>query len=208
MGREGSEVSREGVELRSFRGSWSRLRSMLNEPDASRSGKSGLVSSAKRRYLKLVIGSVHLWKERNGAKKVRFGADRGDGAAPLSCEVTWWIHGAPARLWVPPHLKSDTLCCKRWPCSLLMLVREKTWFWIASTATLVRCYRPPRSAPDHLQTGGADQTAAPHTPRQTPSARGSQGDDERGDVYRRRMEGGPPIDYAVVRPSARPWCPA
>ena len=67
------------------------------------------------------------------SQKVRFGADRGDGAAPLSCEVAWWIHGAPARLWVPPHLKSDTLCCKRWPCSLLMLVREKTWFWIAST---------------------------------------------------------------------------
>ena len=66
------------------------------------------------------------------SQKVRFGADRGDGAAPLSCEVAWWIHGAPARLWVPPHLKSDTLCCKRWPCSLLMLVREKRWFWIAS----------------------------------------------------------------------------
>ena len=60
VGREGSEVSREGVELRSFRASWSRLRSMLNEPDASRSGKSGLVSSSTRRYLKLVIGSVHL----------------------------------------------------------------------------------------------------------------------------------------------------
>ena len=61
VGREGSEVSREGVELRSFRGSWSRLRSMLSEPDASRSGnKSGLVSSSTRRYLKLVIGSVHL----------------------------------------------------------------------------------------------------------------------------------------------------
>ena len=64
VGREGSEVSREGVELRSFRGSWSRLRSMLSEPDASRSGNSGLVSSAKRRYLKLVIGSVDLQNER------------------------------------------------------------------------------------------------------------------------------------------------
>ena len=42
---------------------------MLSEPDASRSGKSGLVSSAKRRYLKLVIGSVHLWKERNGVRR-------------------------------------------------------------------------------------------------------------------------------------------
>ena len=58
------------------------------------------------------------------SQTVRFGADRGDGAAPLSCEVAWWIHGAPERLWVPPpHLKSGTLCCKRWPCSLLMLVR-------------------------------------------------------------------------------------
>ena len=136
VGREGSEVSREGVELRSFRGSWSRLRSMLSEPDASRSGKSGLVSSAKRRYLKLVIGSVHPWpvERTKGSPAARFGADRGDGAAPLSCEVARWIHGAPARLWVPPHLKSDTLCCKRWPCSLLMLVREKRWFWIASTS--------------------------------------------------------------------------
>ena len=60
VGREGSEVSREVVELRSFRGSWSRLRSMLSEPDASWSGKSGLVSASTRRYLKLVIGSVHL----------------------------------------------------------------------------------------------------------------------------------------------------
>ena len=33
---------------------------MLSEPDASRSGKSGLVSSSTRRYLKLVISSVHL----------------------------------------------------------------------------------------------------------------------------------------------------
>ena len=33
---------------------------MLSEPDASRSGKSGLVSASMRRYLKLVIGSVHL----------------------------------------------------------------------------------------------------------------------------------------------------
>ena len=64
VGREGSEVSREGVELRSFRGSWSRLRSMLSEPDASRSGKSGLVSASTRRYLKLVIGSVDLQNER------------------------------------------------------------------------------------------------------------------------------------------------
>ena len=33
---------------------------MLSEPDASRSGKFGLVSASTRRYLKLVIGSVHL----------------------------------------------------------------------------------------------------------------------------------------------------
>ena len=65
VGREGSDVSREGVELRSSRGSWwSRLRSMLSEPDASRSGKSGLVSASTRRYLKLVIGSVDLQNER------------------------------------------------------------------------------------------------------------------------------------------------
>ena len=73
------------------------------------------------------------------SQKVRFGADRGDGAAPLSCEVAWWIHGAPARLWVPPHLKSGTLCCKRWPCSLLMLVREKRWFWGSSVCELASC---------------------------------------------------------------------
>ena len=64
VGRGGSEVSREGVELRSFRGSCSRLRSMLSEPDASRSDNSGSVSSAKGRYLKLVIGSVDLQNER------------------------------------------------------------------------------------------------------------------------------------------------
>ena len=37
---------------------------MLSEPDASRSGKSGLVSASTRRYLKLVIGSVDLQNER------------------------------------------------------------------------------------------------------------------------------------------------
>ena len=52
VGREGSEVSCGRAELRSSRGSWSRLRSMLSEPGASRSGASGLVSSAKRRHLK------------------------------------------------------------------------------------------------------------------------------------------------------------
>ena len=40
---------------------------MLSEPDASRSGKSGLVSSSTRRYLKLVIGSVHLLEEHKRA---------------------------------------------------------------------------------------------------------------------------------------------
>ena len=43
------------------------------------------------------------------SQKVRFGADRGDGAAPLSCEVAWWIHTGQARPQVPPHLKSDTV---------------------------------------------------------------------------------------------------
>ena len=37
---------------------------MLSEPGASRSGNSGLASSAKRRYLKLVISSVDLQNER------------------------------------------------------------------------------------------------------------------------------------------------
>ena len=37
-------------------------------------------------------------------------------------------------MFLPSGLKSDTLCCKRWPCSLLMLVREKRWFWIASNS--------------------------------------------------------------------------
>ena len=74
--REESEVSCERAELRSSRGSWSRLRSMLSEPDASRSGKSGLVSASTRRYLKLVIGSVDLQPaERTKARlRVRIGA--------------------------------------------------------------------------------------------------------------------------------------
>ena len=70
------------------------------------------------------------------SQKVRFGADRGDGAAPLSCEVAWWIHTGQARPQVPPHLKSDTVACFFWPRSLLMLVREKMWFWIASITGL------------------------------------------------------------------------
>ena len=91
------------------------------------------------------------------SQKVRFGADRGDGAAPLSCEVAWWVHGAPARLWVPPHLKSGTLCCKRWPCSLLMLVREKRWFWIAS----IRATQPvPRACIFDLKLASASSGSA------------------------------------------------
>ena len=37
---------------------------MLSEPDALRSGNSGLVSASTRRYLKRVIGSVDLQNER------------------------------------------------------------------------------------------------------------------------------------------------
>ena len=58
---------------------------MLSEPGTSRSGNSGLVSSAKRRYLKLVIGSVHLWKERKGAKLC--GLVRAEETGPLLCLV-------------------------------------------------------------------------------------------------------------------------
>jgi len=42
---------------------------MLSEPDASRSGKSGLVSSSTRRYLVAGHGTEHLWKERKGASE-------------------------------------------------------------------------------------------------------------------------------------------
>ena len=37
---------------------------LSDEPGASRSGNFGLVSSAKRRYLKLGVGSVDLLNER------------------------------------------------------------------------------------------------------------------------------------------------
>ena len=62
--RAGSEVARACMELRSSSGPWARLRSTLSELGASPSSNSGLVSSAKRRYLKLVIGSVDLQNER------------------------------------------------------------------------------------------------------------------------------------------------
>ena len=52
---------------------------MLSEPDASRSGNSGLVSASTRRYLKLVIASVDLWNER------RNGSERG----LAQCTATW-----------------------------------------------------------------------------------------------------------------------
>ena len=43
-----------------------------------------------------------------GSPSVRFGADKEDGAFPLACQVTFWVmgYGVPARLHVPPHLKS------------------------------------------------------------------------------------------------------
>ena len=51
---------------------------MLSEPDTSRSGKSGLVSSSTRRYLKLVVGSVHLCEghERAGECELDHGTVR------------------------------------------------------------------------------------------------------------------------------------
>ena len=51
---------------------------MLSEPDASRSGKSGLVSSSTRRYLKLVISSVRLCEghERAGERELDHGMVR------------------------------------------------------------------------------------------------------------------------------------
>ena len=95
---------------------------MLSELGASPSNNSGLVSSSTEPHLNRAWSGSPVERTK-WSQTVRFGADRGDGAAPLSCEVTWLIHGARARLWVPPHLKSDTLCRKRWPCSLLMLIR-------------------------------------------------------------------------------------
>ena len=47
---------------------------------------------------------------------MRFGADRGDGAVPLSFEVTWRIHA------VPPHLKSGHV----WPTCLQERSDRKT----------------------------------------------------------------------------------
>jgi hypothetical protein len=47
--RAGSEVACDCMELRSSSGPWERLRSMLSELDASRSGNYGLVSSSTGR---------------------------------------------------------------------------------------------------------------------------------------------------------------
>ena len=76
---------------------------------ASPSSNSGLVSSSTEPHLNTGHGVVRLWKERNGngvglCVCLVLGAECGqrteerDGAAPLSCEVTWLIHGFPARL--------------------------------------------------------------------------------------------------------------
>ena len=53
---------------------------------------------------------------------MRFGADRGDGAVPLSFEVTWRIHAGQARPQVPPHLKSGHV----WPTCLQERSDRKT----------------------------------------------------------------------------------
>ena len=47
--RAGSEVACDCMELRSSSDPWERLRSMLSELDASRSGNYGLVSSSTGR---------------------------------------------------------------------------------------------------------------------------------------------------------------
>ena len=58
---------------------------MLSEPDASRSGNSGLVSSSMEPHLKLGHGVVHLWKERNGVR--RCGLVQTEETGPLLCLV-------------------------------------------------------------------------------------------------------------------------
>ena len=93
----------------------------------SRSGNSGLVSSAKRRYLKLVIGSVDLQTaERTKARlRMRIGAvhegvDRGGTAQVLS-----HTHLNPRGRGVPPGRKSHRFSWVNHRERLPMLVREK-----------------------------------------------------------------------------------
>ena len=89
---------------------------MLSEPGASRSGNPGLVSSAKRRYLKLVIGSMHLWKERKGARLC--GLVRTEETGPLFClvkshMVDSWGSGAMIGTTTPEigHALLKTVAC-------------------------------------------------------------------------------------------------
>ena len=114
VGREGSddEVSCEGAELGTEKLPWLVVEVEVGAERAGcfaeRQVRLGLVGEEAIPETRDRLGSPV--ERTKWSQKVRFGADRGDGAAPLSCEVAWWIHGAPARLWVPPHLKSDTLC--------------------------------------------------------------------------------------------------
>ena len=58
---------------------------MLSALGASPSSNSGLVSSSTEPHLKLVIASVHLWKERNGVRLC--GLVRTEETGPLLCLV-------------------------------------------------------------------------------------------------------------------------
>ena len=100
---------------------------MLSEPGASRSRNSDLVSSSKRRYLKLVIGSVDLQNERRQGYELRVrigavhdeGVDRGGTAQVLS-----HTHLNPRGRGVPPKRKSGRLSWVNHRERLPMLVRE------------------------------------------------------------------------------------
>ena len=82
---------------------------MLSESDASRSGKSGLVSASTRQYLKLVIGSVDLQNERRKRLRVRIGAVHEGVDCGGTAHVLSHTRLNPRGRGVPPERKSDRL---------------------------------------------------------------------------------------------------
>ena len=107
---------------------------MLSEPGASRSGNSGLVSSAKRRYLKLVHRKIPVSEHRSRTRELKSVhytyrpipdvVHRSRGPFTDLCRAEEECKSAKVTL-----SPAKTTALHFAP----MLVREKRWFWIAST---------------------------------------------------------------------------
>ena len=163
---------------------------MLSEPGASRSGNSGLVSSAKRRYLKLVHRKIPVSGHRPRTRETKLVHDthsqlwdvvrRSRGPFTHLCRAE---RGAQER-------KKDTFTCQNHRAPLPMLVREKGGFELPliEIPYITHINARPFYFPDSLV------SCAPLRPRATRSAWLEHGERKHWflRLLLRALRGGPP----------------